>query len=287
MEICLSGGAHRGIYELGSLKALEESGILIRSNLKKAIGTSIGAVILCAYIVGQSADDICDIVCSTDILTFAEMSLQDSIYDITILKNWIINLIKVKCSDINDMTTLEFYNRYGTTFITSTVSLECGLEYISHLTEPSMKIVDQLISTVSIPFMFKPHQIICNGITKTYVDGCVLDNFPVSLFDKSLENIGIIVKSKKTPYVHTGDTFMYVKRILELINRTTFINDNTIILDIDDDTVTVNFNLSLDDKVHMFKTGYNMTIDSPIYNMFILKRHKQMFEKTKTDLTKI
>ncbi len=279
MELCLSGASHKGVFELGSLKALEEAGIL--RNVKKAVGTSIGAVILCLYIIGYTIDDIFDEIYKTDTHLFAKLSLANSIFEMQFLKDWILSFIKKRCTTIDTMTTLEFYNKYNVTFITPAISLENGLEYISHMTEPNMKIIDQLISTISIPFVFSPN--IVNG--NTYIDGGFLDNYSIGMLDTAKECIGIIVRCKRTPYIHTGNTLSYIKRILELIEHSPIINENTIVLSIEDSDI-INFNMSIDDKVNMFRIGYNLTIESSIYNKFLLKRHHEKYQDTLDTLYK-
>jgi len=277
MELCLSGGGVRGVYELGALKALEEAGIL--KNIKKAVGTSIGAIILCSYITGYTIDDIFDEVYKTETHSFAKLALNDSIFEIKFLKDWIISFIKKRCPTIETITTLEFYNSYNITFITPTISLENGLEYISHITEPNMKIIDQLISTISIPFVFSPS--IVNG--KTYIDGGILDNYSIGALDTTNECIGIVVRCKRTPYVH-GNTLSFIKRILELIEHAPIINEHTIVLNIEDSDI-INFNLDIDDKVNMYRTGYNLTIVSDIYNKFVMKRHREKYLDTMIKVT--
>ncbi len=279
MELCLSGASHRGIYELGSLKALEEAGIL--RNVKKAVGTSIGAIILCLYIIGYTVDDIFDEIYKTDTQLFAKLSLANSIFEMQFLKDWILSFIKKRCLTIETITTLEFYNKYNVIFITPAISLEKGLEYISHITEPNMKIIDQLISTISIPFVFSPNIV---G-EKTYIDGGLLDNYSIGMLDTNSECIGIIVRCKQIPYVHTGNIVSFIKRVLALIEHTPVINEHTIVLSIEDSDI-IDFNLSIDDKVNMFRIGYNLTIESSIYNKFLLKRHSEKYQNTLDTLYK-
>src|SRR6478609_12156940 len=97
-ELCVSGAMHRGIVEIGALRALEELGIL---NVKKVSGTSIGAVVLFMHIIGYTCSEIMDVVLDTDISLFGDFApseLNRSVFKGSIIRNWLISIGK-NCSE--------------------------------------------------------------------------------------------------------------------------------------------------------------------------------------------
>jgi predicted acylesterase/phospholipase RssA len=98
-EICLAGACNRGIAYPGAIKALEDSGLLERSSLKKVVGVSIGSFIACLYISGYSVKELLNLTIETDIASFQDFSLinnKNAILNGSIFRDWVIKSISLK-----------------------------------------------------------------------------------------------------------------------------------------------------------------------------------------------
>ena len=69
--------------------------------------------------------------------------------------------------------------------ITGTCLNDLSLKYFSYQNDPDMQILKALRITISIPFIFRPYQY--NG--KLWVDGGVMNNFPIDLFNDKLHDV--------------------------------------------------------------------------------------------------
>ncbi len=284
-ELCLSGGIHRGIAELGALKALEECKLLNRSNLKRAVGVSIGALVLCVYIIGYTIEDTMDVIIETNISLFNDISFEssNSVLRGHVLRLWISQILSKKINE--DMTTLQFYEKYGVEFITSVVSLDLGLEYISHKNYPEMKLFDQITSTMALPLIFPP----VKHASKVFLDGGILDNFPMHLLSKSNRSFGILIKSSRIEEnVNNNSIFLYIKQIFDIVHG--HINkvpiDNRVLTLIIKDESLINFNLNQDDKINYYRLGYNLTMISEATRNLIKNIHIDSFSLNLEEISK-
>ncbi len=293
-EICLSGAMHRGITEIGALRAIEELNII---NLKKAVGTSIGSIILFLYIIGYTSIELIDIILNTDISLFGDITIKNpkSLLEGKEIKNWIIKLANIKCNTLSSITTVQFYDLYKIHFISAVVSLEDGLEYMDHISHPDILIIDQLIATISLPFIFPP----CIINSKTYLDGGLLDNFPVHLLNKGSQSIGIEIKKTQTHNEQSNNRqsnvqsnggqsdiinlniVQYAKKIINTISKNKSYSCDyepyTVTIYQEYDSDFINFYMNRDDIINYYKFGYNNTINSNAYRELVFDIHKKKF----------
>lgn len=155
--IVLSGGGIRGVAHLGVLMALQEKGIAI-SNIA---GTSAGAIVGALYANGINPYEALQIFQETKLLKFIRPAFKSPA--LLNIEN-VANLLKTY------LPHNSFENLKIPLTITATNFNEGKLVYFSE-----GELIRKILASSCIPGVFKPIEL--DG--KFYVDGGVLNNFPV------------------------------------------------------------------------------------------------------------
>lgn len=287
-EICMSGAMHRGIVEIGALRAFEELGIL---DIKKAVGTSIGTIVLFMFIIGYSCLDIFEAVFESDVALFGDFDTEDiSIYQKSVfkgleIKNWIIEMASKKIKNFETVTTLQLYNETGVHLIATTVCLETGLEYIDYINFPEVLVIDQLMATISLPYIFRP----CIINLKTFLDGGLIENFPVHLIEDNIWSLGIEIKKEEQWSLDTENIIQYTKRIVKAIAKDAesvpiinnpFQERSIVTINCkESEKMIINFHMSKDDKFNYYKLGLERTKNSEAYKKITRMLHERKFKE--------
>jgi len=163
VALCLSGGAARGAYHLGVISVLKEHNI----SIKAISGTSIGALIGASLGCGRSANEIFSLLKSKEFRRVFKLSLgKGYLFKIDNTAKVIEKLI--------DRTTFEELSiplSVCVCDVTDESALYCSSgEYLKEL----------VLASCSITPLFQPVSL--HG--KIYVDGGVVDNFPVEELQK-------------------------------------------------------------------------------------------------------
>lgn len=206
-NIVISGGGTKGICFLGALSLLDEKKLL--SNVNTYIGTSVGAIISTLLAIGYTPDNIMQFIISFD---FKKLEPD---FDIDILLEkygidngeklcYVIkNLIKEKTGNEN-ITFKDLYEKYNKKlYITASCISDNKPYYYNNDNHPDMIIWEALRKSFSVPCYFQPvieikEYYIDEKLVqeeKIYVDGGVIDNYPIQLVDPK-ETIGITVIDK-------------------------------------------------------------------------------------------
>lgn len=176
LGLVLSGGGARGIAHLGILKALEEIGV------KPSIisGTSAGAIAAAFYAKGFSAEEILEIIKKGNFFNFSSILFKKQ--GIFSMKNF--EKIYAKYFPNNSFDELSI-----PIIISATDLLNGESVYFS-----SGNLSQCLLASSCIPVIFQP----VNFNNTYYVDGAVLDNFPIEpLLSQCEKIIGVSVNSIK------------------------------------------------------------------------------------------
>jgi len=174
--IVLSGGGARGIAHLGVLKALEEFGI------KPSVisGTSAGAIAGAFYARGFSIDEIIKIIKKGHFFNFSNILIE---------KQGFFSMKGFEKIYTKYFPNNSFSDLHIPLFVSATDILKGEIVYFS-----SGDLSKTLMASSCIPVVFQP--VNYNGTL--YVDGGVLDNFPIEpLLDQCETIIGIYVNSIK------------------------------------------------------------------------------------------
>jgi len=193
-NLVLEGGGVKGIAYVGALEVISDKGIL--TQLERVGGTSAGAITALLIGLAYSSDEIKEILWDMDFSSFLDASPGVIRNDVRLVKEygwykgdtfreWVGKIIKDKTGnseatfrDVEAMRKLKgFKDLY---FIGTNLSTRFSEVFSSEHT-PDMVVADAVRISMSIPIFFaairRPNRDI-------YVDGGVLDNYPIQLFDK-------------------------------------------------------------------------------------------------------
>lgn len=230
-NLVFEGGGVKGIAYVGALQVLNEKGIL--DNIERVGGTSAGAIT--ALLVGLNYDleEIQNIFSKLDFQNFLDDSwgisrdVQRLIYQYGWYKgdffhNWVSGLIAAKTGNaaatFKDAFALRQTNKCQDMYFTGT-NLSTGFsEVFSYEKTPDMSIVEAVRISMSVPLFFTA---VHDKRDHLYVDGGLLDNYPIRLFDQEkyvnhfatlpnyyeAVNTNLQVQDKATsPYVYNQET---------------------------------------------------------------------------------
>ena len=189
-NLVFEGGGVKGIAYVGAMKVLEDEGIL--ADIERVGGTSAGAINATLFALGFSSIETRNVLKKLNFNNFMDDSwrvirdtkrLLDKFgwYKGNFFHEWISGHIKKKLGnpyatfqDLKEVGKPELYV-YGTN-----LSTRFG-EVFSYEHTPKARIADAVRISMSIPLFFTA---IRNARQDVYVDGGVLNNYPVKLFDR-------------------------------------------------------------------------------------------------------
>lgn len=210
-NLALEGGGVRGIAYAGVVKVLEQKGIL--QNIEKVAGSSAGAIAGLMISVGYNATEIDSILMDLAIEKFNDGSwgaigkynrvkTRYGIYKGNQFEKWLKELVFTKTGKeeltFEELHELHLKNKiYKDLYVTGTNLSKQQLEIFSYRHSPQMPIALAVRISGGITFYFEPVALDNNlnrlakkdslATVNFYVDGGMLCNYPVSMFD-SCEN---------------------------------------------------------------------------------------------------
>lgn len=176
--ISLSSGAARGIYQLGVLHAADSNGLL--KHCKYFSGTSVGSMIALLIAVGWKPMDIFTHLCTDDVTKYINLNFDVKdllsawgMLDYSKIKAYFAKMVVNKWGGI---PTFEELHRNGIVFICTAYKLGARdpCVYFSYKTHPTMSVVDAVMLSSTIPFLFKS----AKYQDHYYIDGGVFDSNP-------------------------------------------------------------------------------------------------------------
>lgn len=207
-NLIFEGGGVKGIAYVGAMQTLKQAGIL--SDIQRVGGTSAGAINATLFALGFSNAEQSKILKKLDFNNFMDDSwgaVRDTDrlinkfgwYKGDFFHEWVGKLIKKKLGtpnatfrDLKESQKKDLYV-YGTN-----LSTRFG-EVFSYEHTPTTRIADAVRISMSIPLFFAA---VRNARNDVYVDGGVLNNYPVKLFDrkKYIVESGQSTMSNNTTY---------------------------------------------------------------------------------------
>ncbi len=265
--IVFSGGGSNGYIFLGFLKYLFEHNMM--KSVNKFYGTSIGSVFATLLAMNFTYDEIL-----TNIFNFNYESCNNinvvnlfnktlGLDDMSGIKEYLLNVFNTK--SYSDKTTFkDLNNDTSNLLVINAVSLyNNNIKYFSHVDTPDVPIIYALLSSMSIPYLFSP----VNLLEDMYVDGGIIENLITNHhLLKSCEkvlylNITISVNWTTAPITNL---YIYTRQLI----MTIFINtkhkvdlDDSKSLYIDIPVYSMNsIDMSIDDseKNRLIKYGYSI-----------------------------
>ena len=192
------GGGVKGIAYVGALNKLQEEGIL--QNIQRVAGTSAGAMVAVLVGLGFTSTEISDILWDISFQNFLDSSwgvirntsrlLSDyGWYKGEFFRDLMAGYIekKTKNSEIT-FKELETRRKNGETFLDIHLigaDLTTGYSVVFNAKNtPHVKIADAARISMSIPLFFAAVKGL-QGNDHVYVDGGLLDNYAIKVFDQS------------------------------------------------------------------------------------------------------
>jgi len=246
-NLVFEGGGVKGIAYVGALEVLEKEKIL--SKIKRVAGTSAGAMVAVLVGLGYTYEDLKEILWNLDFKNFMDGSwgvirntkrlIEDyGWYKGDFFRNVMGDYIKKKTgnseSTFADIAKLmDKDNNFKDIYLIGS-NLSTGYsEIFSYEHTPRMCVADAARISMSIPLFFASVRGMRGDI---YVDGGLLDNYAVKVFDRA--------KYVKTNLVRTE----YYERINEsLKDKTRKISDYVY------NKETLGFRLDNEDEIAMFR----------------------------------
>lgn len=287
-NLVLSGGALKGVALLGAIEYLNELDLL--KHFKQIIGTSAGAIIIFFILIGYSPIKIKEILLTeinnlidldfnniTNILE--DYGIDDCSKNKEILEKYLFQKIQKK-----SITFIEFTKKYGINLIiTGSNLITRELNYFSVNDYPKMNIIDALLITSCLPFVYKPIKF----NDDLYIDGGLYNNFAFEYFDNnSNDTLGICIKSS---YSNKNENFIsYFNNIVFSIQEK-LTNDK--LINKDYNICIINFDNSSSSDINFSLENLEISIEKDIinnhynygYNVF-KKYFDKILEKNENDI---
>lgn len=193
-NLVFEGGGVKGIAYVGAMEVLNEKGFL--PHIERVGGASAGAINAILIGLNYSLDETKEILWGLDFKNFMDDSwgiIRDTNrlinefgwYKGDFFRDWIGEIIKAKTGN-SDSTFHEVYKQKTKRkfkdlyFMGTNLSTRFG-EVFSHEHTPRMCVADAVRISMSIPLFFAAKRSLRGD---AYVDGGVLDNYPIKLFDR-------------------------------------------------------------------------------------------------------
>lgn len=266
MILVFSGGGMKGIAYIGVLKALEELEFI--QYFDTFSGASVGSLILLLYLLGYTASELLKLVIGLDINKLKSIDLFGLFNNFGIdngnkLMYVVKKLFKKKNIDEN-ITMKEFYELTNKTLYMSTVCLNTGtIEYLSHKTHPSLQILKAVRMSTAIPWFYTP----VNHDNKLYIDGGVIDNYPITIFKDQIHNVlGIYLLEHDEGSVDINNIEIYSMRVMQCffngINCMKRHGYEEHTIDIHMELINIlNYDIDKHKKLELYNKGYQTIID--------------------------
>ena len=211
-NLVFEGGGVKGIAYVGALEVLDQEGIL--KDIERVAGTSAGAMVAVLIGLGYSAEEMKDILWKIKFRNFLDKSwglirnterLVDDYgwYKGEFFRNLMAEYIQAKTGD-GEITfkDIEKMRKEGKPFrdiYLIGADLSTGYSKVfSASTTPDVKVADAARISMSIPLIFAAVKGL-NGDDHIYVDGGLLENYAIKVFDRK-DYVIDEVNARKTEY---------------------------------------------------------------------------------------
>lgn len=193
-NLVFEGGGVKGIAYVGAMQVLDAKGIL--PNIQRVGGTSAGAINATLVGLGFTPGETLAILTALNFKSFLDDDwgiVRDTArliedfgwYKGDFFRNWIATLIAQKTGNseatFSDVFQSKKQKGFRDLYFIGT-NLSTGFsEAFSYEHTPGMRVADAVRMSMSIPLFFAAKR---SKRRDVYVDGGVLDNYPVRLFDR-------------------------------------------------------------------------------------------------------
>jgi len=212
-DLVLEGGGVKGIALLGAVLTLHDAGYTFPRIAGTSAGAIVGALVAAYQKSGRDLHELEGVMNGLDYNRFADGSrlerlsgflgeganllLHEGLHSGAYLKEWLsAELAKTGVTTFSDLrivdpgSSLEPYQAYSLVVHASDLSrgvlVRLPWDYSEYGVDADEQlVVDAVRASMSIPFYFEPVQIKTDRGTATWVDGGLLSNFPITVFDRN------------------------------------------------------------------------------------------------------
>lgn len=270
--LIFSGGGSKGVCYIGVMRCFEEmvSKGVIKLNIKEICGVSIGSVFGLFYVLGYNYEELYQEMMKSDLTVVKNLKLRNFLtkYGLDDGKKfmlWVESFV-IKKGYSRDITLKQLWLKTGIDFkiVASNVN-KYSLDIFDYQKNPNLKVLKAVKMSLSVPFVFSPEQY--KG--DYYVDGGLINNFPIELYKNNLENVlgcklissgelikGVDIKIDSFESYASNIFNCFFGKREETNTRSSEYLEHIIDIkayDID----FMNFNLENSDKIHMINVGYD------------------------------
>jgi predicted acylesterase/phospholipase RssA len=275
-NLVFSGGGIKIFIFAGCLKYLFEHNLI--DNLEAICGTSTGSILATGLALNYNISEITELLLKLD---FSKFNNIDSEGILNFFDNFGLDntnelervfriIIKAKVGN-DDITFKELYEKTNKNLaITSTNLNKMETEFFDYKKTPDFKVIDAIICSISIPFIFSPKKLQDNY----YIDGALTNHYPIEYFKDDLDNtLGFInVKNiDKTQEIKSLEEYLFAVSLCSMTklikNTINSYSENTIVIESEQNSIE--FNLSIEKKYELINYGYELTSE------FFKKRNKR------------
>lgn len=209
-DLVLEGGGVKGVGLVGALAELEAHGY----RFKRVAGSSAGAIVASLVAAGYQPRELEALLLDTDLLKFADMTRLDrvpiagpalsllrdrGVLEGTAFRDWLAARLRergvVTFRDLRERdrhTALAQGRRYRLVVTATDVTrgelvyLPWDYRRVYGLDPDEQLVADAVRASMSFPLAFQPAELrAADGSTAVLVDGGVLSNFPIDVFDRA------------------------------------------------------------------------------------------------------
>lgn len=281
-DAVFEGGGVKGIALVGAVCYLEDIGY----RWERLAGTSAGAIVAALLAVGYSGTELKKILMDLNYMMFLDKNLiqaipilgkpisivkYKSIYSGQFIETWIRELIEAKGKKNFGDITINGTSKLKViaSDITKRDILILPDDLIKYDIDPmKFEIAKAVRMSIALPFYFNPVKLNYSKGNSYVVDGGLLSNFPVWIFDVKNKprwpTIGFKLNENLTKYSASGKTDL-ISYILDLMgtfvdrNEEMYLNDKDSVRTIDIPTLgvkTTQFEISKELSLKLFNSGY-------------------------------
>ena len=218
-NLVFSGGGQRGVAYVGCLRALRSLGVKLTS-LHGVAGTSVGALFALALALHFTIEEIEEKVLHLNVQNILQIDLCELYHNHGLdngdkVKEYICTLFHQKqCNPA--ITFHQFWMKTNIKFVVIGANLQTLKDTeFSYENTPTVPVIDAIMASISIPVLFTPKSILQSP--HVYVDGGLINNFPINVFD-SHDTLGIrLTCSSETDHDKYTSLVQYLSRVVYCI----------------------------------------------------------------------
>ena len=285
--LIISGGGVKGISYIGVLKYLDELKLkriqlesvkdfvedecdIPKFDIKQIRCVSAGSIISLLYIIGYTYDELVDEILLQDLSNLKDLRIKNFLQKYGFdsgkrIMSWIEGLI-IKKGYSKDITFKQIFEKFKIQYQVVTTNLNKYETVIfDNISNPNLKVTKAIRMSIGVPFIFS----IEKYNNEIYVDGGLINNYPIKEFDNKLDNVlglKLVTRGEFHKIDENIDSFYsYLGNLMTCYmvhkERETTLSykyrEHTIGIEAQNITGPINFSLNKDDKLNLINLGYS------------------------------